>query len=249
MSHLVTTVLQTETEARLKYLQKILGGSIPEGTKLNLGCGRIKFPESEGWVNVDKNRSLDPNSVRDLDTAKWLFRENKYTFCVASHLVEHIVDLPFFMQQLYSCMVPDGLVYFVAPYAWSNKAIEDPTHVRFINENSFSYFDRSTDPSNNGYNWFSVDFDMKWCVLIPEDEFINRPSEELNELKNYRLNVIKEIQFLLQVKKPLRTKEPGKCRVCGCTDNDCRQCVEAQGEPCYWVEEDLCSRCAREVKS
>lgn len=35
-----------------------------------------------------------------------------------------------------------------------------------------------------------------------------------------------------------------KCRVCGCTDDDCRQCIEAQGFPCEWVEEDLCSRCA-----
>ncbi len=34
-----------------------------------------------------------------------------------------------------------------------------------------------------------------------------------------------------------------KCRVCGCTDDDCRQCIEAQGKPCHWVEEDLCSRC------
>lgn len=36
------------------------------------------------------------------------------------------------------------------------------------------------------------------------------------------------------------------CRVCGCTDNDCRQCVEAQGEPCHWVAADLCSRCISE---
>lgn len=34
------------------------------------------------------------------------------------------------------------------------------------------------------------------------------------------------------------------CRVCGCTDDDCRQCIEAQGHPCWWVEENLCSRCA-----
>lgn len=34
------------------------------------------------------------------------------------------------------------------------------------------------------------------------------------------------------------------CRVCGCTDDDCQQCVEAQGRPCSWVEPDLCSRCA-----
>ncbi len=51
------------------------------------------------------------------------------------------------------------------------------------------------------------------------------------------------------VKKVLRMKESPKkakerkCRVCGCTEGDCRQCVEAQGHPCHWVQEDLCSRC------
>jgi hypothetical protein len=38
--------------------------------------------------------------------------------------------------------------------------------------------------------------------------------------------------------------EVGTCRVCGCTDADCRQCIEKTGEPCYWVEDDLCSACA-----
>lgn len=33
------------------------------------------------------------------------------------------------------------------------------------------------------------------------------------------------------------------CRVCGCTDNDCRQCIEKTGYPCMWVEKDLCSAC------
>lgn len=33
------------------------------------------------------------------------------------------------------------------------------------------------------------------------------------------------------------------CRVCGCTDNDCSGCIERTGEPCSWVEEDLCSAC------
>lgn len=34
-----------------------------------------------------------------------------------------------------------------------------------------------------------------------------------------------------------------KCRICGCTDDDCRQCIERTGKPCYWVEGDLCSAC------
>lgn len=34
-----------------------------------------------------------------------------------------------------------------------------------------------------------------------------------------------------------------KCRICGCIDDDCRQCIQKTGHPCYWVEEDLCSAC------
>lgn len=37
------------------------------------------------------------------------------------------------------------------------------------------------------------------------------------------------------------------CRVCGCTDDDCTECVEATGEPCTWAAVDLCSRCADEA--
>jgi hypothetical protein len=40
-----------------------------------------------------------------------------------------------------------------------------------------------------------------------------------------------------------------RCRVCGCSDNDCRQCIQRTGRPCHWVEEDLCSACAPAVNS
>jgi hypothetical protein len=44
--------------------------------------------------------------------------------------------------------------------------------------------------------------------------------------------------------KPLKNSIR-RCRVCGCTDNDCRQCIEKTGEPCCWVESDLCSACVK----
>lgn len=36
-----------------------------------------------------------------------------------------------------------------------------------------------------------------------------------------------------------------ECRVCGCTAADCTSCVERSedGEPCTWVDDDLCSVC------
>jgi chromosome partitioning protein len=40
-----------------------------------------------------------------------------------------------------------------------------------------------------------------------------------------------------------------KCRVCGCTDGDCHQCIEKTGVPCHWVEDDLCSACKTTIVS
>lgn len=39
------------------------------------------------------------------------------------------------------------------------------------------------------------------------------------------------------------TGRPQICKICGCTDDDCEQCIEKTGEPCEWIEEDLCSAC------
>ncbi len=45
------------------------------------------------------------------------------------------------------------------------------------------------------------------------------------------------------VQEPVETDPQAKCRHCGCTDSDCRKCIEKTGEPCHWEEPDLCSAC------
>lgn len=44
--------------------------------------------------------------------------------------------------------------------------------------------------------------------------------------------------------------ETNKCQICGCTDSDCRNCIERTGEPCHWVDEEqtLCSACVKVFK-
>lgn len=34
-----------------------------------------------------------------------------------------------------------------------------------------------------------------------------------------------------------------QCRICGCTEHDCQDCIERTGDACSWAEEDLCSAC------
>ena len=47
----------------------------------------------------------------------------------------------------------------------------------------------------------------------------------------------------------MKEEKKRKCRVCGCTEGDCRKCVEKTVMPCHWVEEDLCSACKTTVVS
>jgi hypothetical protein len=48
---------------------------------------------------------------------------------------------------------------------------------------------------------------------------------------------------------PEELVEVRMCRECGCTDFDCSQCIEKDGFPCYWVEENLCSSCQKTEKN
>jgi len=41
----------------------------------------------------------------------------------------------------------------------------------------------------------------------------------------------------------IRNTNVRRCRECGCSDDDCRQCIERTGRPCHWVDADLCSAC------
>lgn len=47
----------------------------------------------------------------------------------------------------------------------------------------------------------------------------------------------------------MKKKLPRTCVICGCTDEDCSQCIAATGEPCHWIDPDLdlCSRCDNEM--
>jgi hypothetical protein len=49
-----------------------------------------------------------------------------------------------------------------------------------------------------------------------------------------------------RVRPSLDTSPVQTCRICGCTDDDCQGCIDRTGQPCTWVEEDLCSACIEE---
>lgn len=52
-----------------------------------------------------------------------------------------------------------------------------------------------------------------------------------------------------KAKAAAQIRHSTRCRHCGCTNEDCSQCIEAQGAPCHWVALNVCSRCQDEGKA
>ena len=88
-----------------------------------------------------------------------------------------------------------------------------------------------------------------------KNDFLEYSGLSADEYKELYIEFAKEAAAeALEPKKkkaPVKKKKTAgerKCRVCGCTENDCRQCIEKTGSPCHWVEDDLCSACVAEAE-
>lgn len=134
---------------------------IPEGCRLNLGCGTVILPPEEGWVNVDQFPLPGVNLQANLFTFPWPFEDNSADYILASHIVEHIphqvhewIDLyhlkPIpqdgffvFFREVWRILKSSGLITVLVPYGFSWGGLQDPTHTRYIVPSTFSYLGQS----------------------------------------------------------------------------------------------------------
>lgn len=82
---------------------------------------------------------------------------------------------------------------------------------------------------------------------IPHATLSQEAKDSMNKDKVERAPEVPEKKIRKKREKAKEHAEPAPklrtCRACGCTDNNCQQCIDKTGSPCHWVEEDLCSAC------
>lgn len=117
--------------------------------KLDLACGQSP---AEGFEGVDVWSGAQ--HVVDLQKFPWPFEDSSVSEVRCSHYIEHIPMYPLvtkadgttqdplfaFFDELYRILVPDGWAEIICPSARSDRGFQDPTHRRFIVENTFAYF-------------------------------------------------------------------------------------------------------------
>jgi hypothetical protein len=156
------------------------------------------YTDPIAWDNVDWNAEPGVNKVVDLFNYPWEgLEESVYDYAILAHIAEHIPhhivwkgefvhrhpdyqDGWFaFFAQLWRAMKPGGMVWVLSPYAFSQGAITDPTHTRYLTPAVFNYFNTNDNDSTFKYRML-----QKWQVNL--ERFLFTPHEASIELLERR---------------------------------------------------------------
>lgn len=175
--------------------------------KFNIGCGGNSFP---GWINVDMVEQPGVDIVMNIDRDKWDLNlyENKATEIVMSHVLEHLHNPLFAMEQLWHIAAPGCLLTLKLPYGSSDTAWEDPTHVRPYFIGSFQYFSPSPYLINDyGYRG---DWATKRIILdIETDRCDSNEGQAILEELKVKRNLVREMTVEMVAMKPRRELKMG----------------------------------------
>lgn len=162
--------------------------------RLDLACGLNK---QKGYIGVDKVKTPGTDIVHDLETYPWPFPDNYADQVVISHYIEHVQDLPKFMNELYRVMKKGSNAYILAPYYTSIRAWQDPTHVRPISEASFIYYNKAwRKKARLSHYDIKCDFDFTYGLDFSPD-WANRSEEAKDFAARHYNNVVQDIRVLL----------------------------------------------------
>ncbi|HXS55773.1 MAG TPA: PRTRC system protein E [Hanamia sp.] len=214
---------------------KVLEPSAGDGALIKAFLNNYSHPEQtvDCYEAMDLNRvklnKLDRVKIRGNDFLECTNKENYYDIIIANPPFTKHQDIDHIMK-MYEVCKPGGTIVTLASPSWrigSNKKqvafndwVMEHADVEEIPEGTFK---------ESGTNIRTV----LLKIVKPESDGFSNPctpknfQEQANEFVKNR-----------QAIKTVRT-----CRICGCTDDNCIQCIEKTGSPCHWIEGDLCSAC------
>ena len=103
----------------------------------DIGCGDTKqIPWAMG---IDCNPNPGVDVVADLE-GRLPLDDHTLDNVFAVHVLEHIADLLGLMRELHRVVKPTGVLHVLCPFWRHVNAVADPTHVRFMDAQTFKYF-------------------------------------------------------------------------------------------------------------
>lgn len=132
--------------------------------RLHLGCGRHHRP---GFVNVDARPVPAADMVLDLE-GPWPWPDDSVDEIVAHHVLEHLMDLPAFMDKAHRVLRPGGALDVRVPHHRHRNADTDPTHRIRFTEHTFAYWEPETtfEPFSD-LHWRCIEQEVVGGLRVP----------------------------------------------------------------------------------
>jgi hypothetical protein len=160
------------------------------------------------WQTVDQGLYVPTHNVEGETSSLHCgpqLPDNTYDYAIAAHICEHIPhhivwegqfvhhhpeyqDGWFaWFAELWRILKPGGTAHILVPYAWSNSAISDPTHTRYLTPATFAYFNNAHEESNFHYRmkqkWEYIDYATKGVQFRPHMQATARIRENMRLLQ------------------------------------------------------------------
>ncbi len=161
---------------------------------LHLGCGPNKKPNSLG---LDSNKNVKPDVVHNLDKYPYPFGNNQFDTIIAENIVEHIENIPRFMEEIHRICSHKAKVLITTGHFSGIDPFPDPTHKHFFTSRTFDYFIPKTDLYELQYS--KAQFKKNKVILGPQNSknFILRLI--LTLINKYQVIYEKRFAFIFPV--------------------------------------------------
>jgi predicted SAM-dependent methyltransferase len=140
--------------------------------KIDLGCGPKK---KQGTLGVDHFPYPGVDVVFDLNRVPWPLNDNLFETVYASHVIEHMDNIPDFMREIHRISNQNAVVHIITPHFSSLDSWKDPTHRWHL---SIEWY------------WPFCNPDSYLTKQIPEFEVINSYVKFSSSLRNITPKII-----------------------------------------------------------
>ena len=195
---------------------------------LNIGAGRLIFPGAQPahhnlvdsgiygypyWHNVDRNMQPGIDETVDVFCYPWPWPDDSFDGALLAHIAEHIPHQPdngkqdgwyAFFYELWRVLTPGAIAHVLSPYAWSQGAMTDPTHTRYLTEHTFTH---SMAPDERSPFEYATG-NMHWRMVEPARfnitplfAHLQDDQQELQRALQTRINVAYELYVKLEAVK------------------------------------------------
>lgn len=175
--------------------------------RLNVGCGRHPIA---GWTNLDAVALPGVDIVCDLEAVRTHpipLPDDSVDEILLSHVIEHVRDSLGLMQELWRVAKPGALAAIRCPHGATDRAWEDPTHLRAYYPGSFGFFSQP--------HYVRADYGYRgdWQpevvrLLVDRSRCEGLAAAAAYEKTRTERNVVREMICELRAVKPLRV--PGR---------------------------------------